>query len=363
MLGHLPTYASAWPAQYARHRAEEEGEPVALVRLASGTLLVDIVGARLDPATAPEGSWGDAVQRALDLASTVLLRVDEPAEAELASMPSLAALRLLTGADDAAIVACYRKLKGLAVSAEETGGPLPPVSLAIMGAPRERALAAQERISRAARAFLEADLPGPAIIERIAPAQTLSLFRGPAEVGVMEMVEALRRREPGGADTAPDEPTRAGPGPRPGPPSPAAVAAAAEVRPSGYAVPEAGHSLAGLIGLVTLETRCPAAERVELATDRDGRLHLIAARLAAYPLLSVEAPERDLLAAAAWVGVNASLVRRIEPGLRELCGPTLHLVTDRRDEARALLGTSIRAHLATTARAHSTGLVAVSLDA
>jgi hypothetical protein len=71
---------------------------------------------------------------------------------------------------------------------------------------------------------------------------------------------------------------------------------------------------------------------------------------------------RDLVATAAWARAHAALLRRAEPSLVGEGEPSLHLVTDRRDDARALLGTAVRVHLVALATPGPLGLIAVSLE-
>ncbi|HZW10914.1 MAG TPA: hypothetical protein VFF69_13515 [Phycisphaerales bacterium] len=351
VLGHLPVFAAAWASQYARQRAEALRAGVGTVRLASGTVSVETFG--MDGEDAPEMSgWDEAISR-LRAAGLVLVRVDEPAEADLAAAPSLDALRVLSGTDDAAVVACYRRLKGLAAAAEEAGSPLPPVALAMMGAERAKALDSHARIARAARAFLDAELGEPVVIERIEPTGARAIFRGRAELSPGEVVRALRDAvEPGESarEARADEP-------------PTRRRSDARVPAPGAGESQGTGWLSGLVaGLRTLESRCPVADRVELAADAQGRLHLVAAQLAAHPEASSVGAVRDLVAAAAWAKSHGELLRRAEPSLRGAGEVSLHLVTDRREDARSLLGTAVRVHLAGAAHAGPMGLMTVSLD-
>lgn len=361
VLGHLPVFAAAWPAQYARQRAEESGHPVAIVRLASGTLTVELIGCG-DASGAALDDWERALGCAVASAPLLLLRVDEPAEAELASLGGLTALRLLTGADDAAVVACYRKLKGLAASAELAGGALPRLGLAVLGATPERGVDAHGRIVRAARAFLEADLEAPVVVERIAPTGSTLLYRGSPAITLADLAFALGRAmaPEARAARAPEAPEGPSPGAERRPASEPRAAGA----PEHSAGSPPGESPIGLVGgLTPLETRCPHADRVELGADAAGRLHLVAALLEEHPALSSRRSLRDLLRAAAWARENARLLAKAEPSLSDMRGePLLHLVTDRADAARALLSTPVRVHLAVRARAAALGMVAVSLE-
>jgi hypothetical protein len=330
-----------------------------VVRLASGTISVDLLEAEAEAEAEPR-DWEQAVARLARCAGLILVRVDEPAEAELAVSPSLDALRVLSGADDAAVVACYRKLKGLAAAAEDLGAALPAIALAMMGAERTKASDSHARIARAARAFLEAELAEPVIVERIGPTGATTIFRGPAELTPEQVVRALRA-SPSARDVsvAPRE-TR----PEPRAEEPAACGPVGTGgSPSAAGPARRAWWISELVGgLRALESRCPGAERVELAADDEGRLHLVAARLADHPEVSSARAVRDLVATAAWARAHAALLRRAEPSLVGEGEPSLHLVTDRRDDARALLGTAVRVHLVALATPGPLGLIAVSLE-
>ena len=367
VLGHLPVSASAWPGQYARRCAEELGEPVAVIRLSGGSLAVDLIGTGR-PGQRISGET-EAIGYVRSVAGLVILRVDEPTEAALAGLASLDSLCLLTGADDAAIVACYRKLKGLAAAAGDR--TLPAVHLTIMGADREKAQLAHERVSRAASAFLEAELLEPVLIDRIGPTGSTVLHQGPTELTLEELGELLAL---GGDAVYRDEPVVGSvatvtPGPEPlVPPAVRIVSPVPPTKPGPAATAigslprEANDRLVALVeGVSAIESRCPTAERVELGVDEDGRLHLVAAVLSSQPALACEDPLGDLLRAAAWARTNAALLSRAEPAISD-CAALLHLVTDVPATATALLGTRVRVHLAATAKPAAFGLVAMPLD-
>ena len=102
-------------------------------------------------------------------------------------------------------------------------------------------------------------------------------------------------------------------------------------------------------GLTPLESRCPKAGRVELATDEQGRLHLVA-RSGADPTQPVDA----LIAASAWAREHLALLLRAEPTLAPPSpdpeadsSPVLHLVTTEPKLIRPLLDADVRVHLLT----------------
>lgn len=367
VLGHLPVFAAAWPSQLARHMAEERGSPVAIVRWEAGSLSVQLVASGGAPRVGVCASDSEAIAAALRSAGLVLLRVPEASEAELVSLPGLDQVSILTGADDAAIVACYRRLKGLAADAERVGSALPGARLVVMGASEEKARTAHERVLRAARAFLEADLRDPVVIPRIAPVHSATLAETPTSLTLAGLAELLRREgtqarrveapsAPAPGAFEPVEEARARTEPEGGPDREPGVGSAAGESTS------AGESVLALVpGLAALVARCPGAGRVALARDGAGGLHLVAASLARAPEVSAEDPLGDLLAAAAWARDNAGLLARAEGVSLSDAAPVLHLVTDSPARARKLVGSLVRVHLAAPAGAAAFGLVAVSL--
>ena len=128
IAGHLPVLASAWVTQYARHQADTSKQPVALLRLAGGQALIDLVlpsGHKLPTDASPRP--GAPLQEALSTIAARyprwVIRVDEAAESDLFRQP-LASIALLTGADDPAVVSSFQTLKGLSLSLPDSPPPL-----------------------------------------------------------------------------------------------------------------------------------------------------------------------------------------------------------------------------------------------
>ncbi|MBK7405585.1 MAG: hypothetical protein IPJ41_13395 [Phycisphaerales bacterium] len=381
VLGHLPVFAAAWPSQLARHLADAGAEPVAVVRWELDALSVQWVN--------PAGTSWSAGVGAFDMraapAGLALLRAPEAHEAELVTLPEVERVSILTGADDAAIVGCYRRLKGLAQAAAERGRALPAVRLVVMGAPTERAQTAHERVVRAARAFLEADLLDPVIIPKIAPVHATTVHEGPCSEPLAAIAAVVKSGHlgelvgDGPAESragspneaakidapdlvepvaAPDRMQRVGPPP----------ASRSGARPAPLIEPEAatpatlpGTLVAFIPGLSPLASECPGAPRVSLACDALGALHLVAGSLRVAPQVSAADPIGDLLHASVWAKSNASLLARAEGVCLSAGEPVLHLITDCTATASRLLGSPLRVHLAAPAGATVFGMVAVSL--
>ncbi|MGD9789230.1 MAG: hypothetical protein AB7Q00_06880 [Phycisphaerales bacterium] len=186
VVGHLPVLASAWIMPYVRSIAGEAGV-ITLVRAQRGQVSVELVGevpqAVREIAGVSDGtlSLAHAMAIAARVTSRVVIRVDTTSEAEALHHSGITDVTLLSGADDAAIVASYRTLKSLgerlAERADETG-VTPRVRVAILGADPDRAEAARAKLRQTTAAFLgeEAEIVvGP---KRVAGGGTVTLCRG-----------------------------------------------------------------------------------------------------------------------------------------------------------------------------------------
>jgi hypothetical protein len=188
--GHLPIFASAWVPQYARSLSQEMGAPVALIRVRHGQISVERFAADIHPSSPlpKHATLAEAVESAH--APRVLVQVDEIAEPDLWRTPGLDRITVLTGADEAAMVACYRTLKTIGQElahdlspdhVEDAGTPArPALAVAVLGATPERAQQTISRIQRAASNFLSRQVQGHHAAGRIGAGQSETLFRGVA---------------------------------------------------------------------------------------------------------------------------------------------------------------------------------------
>jgi len=354
MLGHLPVLASAWVRQYACHRADQLGGPVALVRLDAGALSIDLIGRGADPSLRGAPSVEAAVRAIAPRARAWLVRVDEPSEPELFALGSVEDLTLLSGADDAAMVASYRAIKSLAARVtwddEEDG---PALRVAWMGCDATRAAHAQAKLSGAVEAFMQRELEHAGVVGRIEPSSSVAVFKGPSDLDAEELLDLVRLVLD---DADADELAHlvdARPEPDPDP-SPSACprgrdgrrASAAHVDgPRAETVPDTESCATLLGGLTPVGARAPDAPHVELAHDDAGELHLLGRCERRGE--STSRIMQELTSAAAWAVRNAALLRLAVPGLGELSmqrPPTLHLLTETPRDARALLDAPVRVH-------------------
>ena len=307
LVGHLPVRAAPWITQYCRALADRDGASVACLRRSGSYLSIDWFSSGAD---APE-PVEDPMQALRTLArgdARVVLQADEHADRGLAVHPAVGTITVLSGANDAALVAAYRILKeaqgshdnGRAVPTPTPQGP--ELRVAVMGASLTDAEAQVRRLSDTARAFLGKGVSLALAVERIIPAHPRTLYRGVCDTDPSRLLDALlecSQRDPSA-------------------PSPADLA---QVAPSDGVPPSlASH----LPGLEPWAIRCPSEPTVELAWDERGMLHLLAAEESADPIAA-------LLSARVWAVAHAPLLALA--ARRPACeAPAAHLFT--RDPAR-----------------------------
>lgn len=375
VLGHLPVLASAWAVQYARHVAEETQSPVALLRIQGGTLSLEVVFADSRQAVAvraggPTADLEEALARASGVAPHLMIRVDDTAELDLPRNAGVGRMTLLTGADDMAVVACYRTLKhmladasaGLRLEGDSSSASGASLGIAIMGAEPAAAAEAEQKIRRSAMTFLSRSIDSVALVPKIGSCSTALLYRGPAPLDTPAVFEltASRWGSPAPAPSAaPAPPPVVRHAPQPAAPRgidthtkqrPRTQPAGAPQRTVPQA-PAATQTLAQhLGGLTTLRARCPYCPDVELAADEQGVLHLVAATAGLGGARQGSEAISQLLSAASWADDHAELLALAFPILKPAegrQGPVLHLITDEARASRGLLGTGVRVHLAT----------------
>jgi len=336
VLGHLPVLAAAWVTQYARERAAS-GRTVALVRIRKGEASVDVFGEGVD--LGPTATLEDALRSLGRRAPLWLIRVDETDEPRLLDTLGVDRVTLLTGADQAAVVASYRALKSLAELDEGEG---PALAIAIMGADAEHADDAADKLRRAAETFLGREVSISAASRQITSGPSVNLFRGDASFDLPQLISALRDTTAGPEPVAVPHPSR----------QPHAAATEARTAPAPAAAPEPRASRAqatrgaasdAIAGLDSLRPHCPYHPEIELAADADGMLHLVAR--ADNESTMGEAVTR-LVATRAWASLHRDLLAMAESRVTiEGCVlPTAHLVTTNARAARRLLDTDVRVH-------------------
>jgi hypothetical protein len=198
VLGHLPVLGSIWLTQLARHRARSLARPIGVVRVSAQDVMIDLVVPAPTGRVIAAQSLADAISQASALGvRDWLVRGTETDEAGLLSLAAsgeVAALTILTGADDAAIVSAYRTLKALV---RASGRDDAPVRVAVMGASPTRAHEARMKLADVCRQFLARPLEVEACGQQISGGgSTLTLFRGPRPADVGAMIASLRSDAP-----------------------------------------------------------------------------------------------------------------------------------------------------------------------
>lgn len=341
ILGHLPVRSSPWVSQYARARAEQLRRAVCLVRVQADHASLDIFGSA-GPVT-PQASLDQAIDAAGGAAQDWIVQVDELNEPALAADDRLTGITLLTSANETAVIAAYRAIKGLASAHQESGahlptgmtdsdGDSPQLRVGIMGATPDEAQAAMARLRNACSVFLGKPLELAASVERVGPTSSASMYRG---LLTMDLPSILARIASLTAPSA-TKPAAHAPG------------TAKPVRPSSVAPTEAtppsnaAHSLASHVpGLRSLAARCPDDASIELAIDAKGLLHV---------LKRAESPDccQRLIAATGWAARHAALIALTLPADARLecdSAPIAHLFVGEPKAYRTMIDSSVRLHL------------------
>jgi hypothetical protein len=349
LLGNLPGYASPWVSQYAAELSRSH-RGVGLIRIDDRQVRVEVFRAddeSMDPELAalapsidpvPRESFVQAVDR-LSQVVDIWLAVIDPCNSPMARRRLADADRwtLLSGSDEAAVVAAYRLFKQL-VEAPDAQPPARGVRMMFLGCDRQAALAALSRIDRAASSFLRVPVEFAGVRRQIQPLHRLCALQfdlEPAEDAWSQLVERLRRR--GESEDRPDaavEPAIPGatsaagrsqaavasPSPRLAPAPPAPAAASAPLSLTRF-VPT----------LHAMQARCPRHPAVELAVDPAGRCHLLL-QSAGEP---ADAAIRRLVETRLWAREHHDLLA-LTLRDRALAGdppPQMHLFTDQPRQA------------------------------
>lgn len=379
LIGHLPVLANAWVAtavQYLTDHGNDNSQ--CLVFLCPENERV----ARLDLCTAFGADHpspadhlhfnGATLRNAVDSLAhaapdRLLVQLSEPDEAlELGATLQVRRIILLTGADQAAIVAAYRLLKRLAMP-PPTSDRLPHLSLLVAGCDRQRATDAVARLTNTVSVFLQQKLELIGAIETIRTTRIRTLRRyeiggrferwlvndltrmQPLEItvkanalgarlnGANGAVHQIRTDPPKGNGSIPHTPT---PNIKPlGATEPTSAHGTASARSASHPT-----SLGPLVkGLQPLPVSCPYATGVDFAVDHVGHIHVLT-RDAGYH----EAPAVErLLLAGDWARDHRQLLNLLDSRV-SLAQDTIvrHLfITDLGRRQRLLTDTHIRFHL------------------
>ena len=337
VLGHLPVRATLWARQYACSLAREQDETVALIRAASGSTSIDLITGHDAPSVSASAQLDGAFDTVSTQADRVILRVEGTWEPELLDRHEVDQITILTGADEAAIVASYRLIKTLdaTLSARDTKAPAPMLRLAIMGAHTDVAQDACEKLQNAVKTFIKRPIEIVVGSGRIDATGTTNLYRDSVAHRASEifqgLVDASTRRqgvEPHPAIESDHQVADETSVPHESPPeaseaselrvefptTPVVIPStrtpntARSPRPVESDAPTIRDGLCALVpGLRPIESRCPKAIGVEMAIDDDGHVHLLVSDMDTSDAMN------RLLAAQSWVRDNLGLLLRAEP--------------------------------------------------
>ena len=358
IIGHLPVLAAAWVTQYAKHLAEQEKRPIGLLRVRAGQVSIEAILPTAGPSIAPTAGapFEAAVAEAARLTAVWVVRVDELTEPRLAEIPGIDALTLLTGADEAAVVASYRTIKRMTEQPGE--GEMVPFGIAVMGSTAERARQAAERLSRTASIHVGRPVGLTACVPQIGPGRSVTLYRAdstePGETIVTRAIEIIRASGPAAQPipAAPAAPVRA-----PTHETPADHASrngGCRVRLVTTPDPEwdgapaepatAPDLIAHVPGLTALPpgAASPFTPEIRVAFDSGGVLHLLA-----WAGDGETAAVQRLLEASAWASAHDALLRLAADRTAPTAAtpPTLHLFTPDARAVRRLLDAPLRVHV------------------
>ncbi|MGQ0626990.1 MAG: hypothetical protein ACT4PL_02680 [Phycisphaerales bacterium] len=370
IAGHLPLGAAPWITHHARVAAEDG--PVALVRASAGHIRVDLYGEPGDEMEAPAPTPLAALIAVRDCGARLLVVTEsEPLED---GQP----LTLLMGADEAAVVDGYRRIKDLATSTAR-------ISIAVVGAAPAKACAAFDRLRDASLRFLGVRVliaGAPDSYQQVTGGPLpRTLYHGPCAEPTDRLVAVAKaapgperlsgRAVPHTSTTATTLHARARGEDAEVEGSQAEHLAGgfevAEPILSGVPVPGASQLLLAshVAGLTCMSARCPAAPEVEFAVDRTGRLHALAARHESGGTAESASAVESLAAAAAWAEANLAVLALTLPegGGLVAAAPVQHLFTRHAPRERRLLDSGIRVHaLASVDRSRSPDWVCLELN-
>jgi hypothetical protein len=407
VTGHLPVRGGLWLTPYADALARQHGA-AALVRIDGDEPSLQLLRP-LDQATAFPGdqSLEQSIHELGAVADVWVIR--PPAATPHNDLLAVTADRitLLSSADEAAVVAAYQSVKDLAQAAEQSGGRLPAIGLAIVGTDARTAAAVVERLNRTTVSFLGVEIKLVMCLPRMdagVKSTRYLVFRSDNSCSLADVTRwigsakakrvAARRDEPREvagqlyadrldahvvdarsilasepaierpahartslhSTTTMPLPQRALPAQPPHDSTAAAASAphaphiklapkpsidiepkqpsrAAEPDDHGKPVPLATH----VEGLTLLPLRAPGHERIELAIDRAGRLHL----------LGRESTLREMTIVEAWAKAHRELIAMacpshpIDPSAKTVG----HVFTDQPATLADLHGTGLRLHV------------------
>ena len=347
--GHLPVRAGVWFLPCAS-RLAGAGNAGVLIHCEDGQAQLTAFGTN--------GASGDRTACLDALASQAqrwfLFPANDTDPAEYASLGA-DRITILTGTDQAAVVAAYQTIKSIVAGGGPEHGQI-DLGVFVVGSEEAAAVEAAERLAETTRRQLGCDLQLRGSMPQL-EAVDAALHREHVhlEGGAARLVSDIRRAMTVATVDAPRTPPVIEPDPIPAVAPPLAVAEAESAIPQ-IEVPvstpaperhdviepieDEGHLATYVEGLRALPIRCPHHESIELAVDAEGAVQVLG--------LMEELPQ--LLAVEAWATSHADLVSRAcrESSIRVEQSPVVHVFGESIGALNALQETSMRLHLLVT---------------
>ncbi len=349
VVGSLSVRASLWLVPYADTVACELG-PTALVRLDEEQPTIQLLRAPPEVASRKWPTLAGAIADLGRYVGTWLVRPAYDVTPDQMVEAKTDRITILTSVNDSAIVKAYQEIKLLSEAAKQ-GATFPTLGVAVLGADHETAGRFHEHLRHTTASFLSYDLSLAACVPRVDTAVGSSgrvTFPAEPYPSLQELLTWVRAALPSPVEVA--EVTQHED------PEPAPVEAAApptvklapkpriELEPkpaAGTREPDedgAPVSLAGWVDdVLPLEARSPGHERLEIAVDPAGRLHVLAH----------EGDMRWLHVVAAWAVAHAELIGKAFPDrwIDPTASPVLHVFTGRPASVADLHGCALRLHV------------------
>ncbi len=359
VVGSLPVRASLWLVPYADTVARELG-PTALLRLDEEQPTIQLLRAPPDIASRTWPTLAGAIADLGRHVGTWLIRPAYDVTPQQMVATQTDRVTVLTSVNDSAIVKAYQEIKLLSSAAKQDtpAKPVPKLGVAVLGSDHETAERFHDHLRHTTASFLSYELALVACVPRVDPALgssgrvTFPPEPNPSLDEVLSWVRAALPTLPARAEVAEESPHEQ--------PEPAAAPAPGEAatpptvrlapkprielepKPSAETHEPAVRGAPLLLAayaddVLPLEARRPGHERLELAVDPAGRLHVLAH----------EQDMRGLHVVAAWAATHAELIARANPGHRidPTAPPVMHVFTDRPASLADLHGSALRLHV------------------
>jgi hypothetical protein len=340
--GNLPLMGTLWLSQYAEWCARAQG-PVALIRLDAEPPTIEV----FHPEERPEGRPSNLTAWLQQERIARWIVKPGPNDTWAQTLrEAVDRVAILTGADEAAVVAAYRLVKDIAEASPADAEP-PALSVVVVGAETERVREVVEKLNRTATSFLGVHLPLAAAIQRIDAVDAVGPWIFESATSMHDCVReaqsirsktprsvggrASPRKAPAANEAEPSPSRRVALAPKPAEPRPEMRA---EARPRIEAAPK--RTLCShLSALEALPVRCPGVDEVEIAVDGRGRLHVLAREQDAVAALKVQA----------WIGSHRAILTRAFPAFKSADDAVIHLFGETPARLIPLMGTPWKVHL------------------